>query len=83
MMMLDYPKVGWILKRNLIIISIMQIPEREGSRNKWSNSTKMILNPGTTSIIILNGVLGKVIHYRRGATQGDPLSPLLFIYVSS
>jgi len=29
MMILDYHKVGWILKRNLIIISIMQIPERE------------------------------------------------------
>jgi len=44
---------------------------------------KMILSTGTTSVIILNGVLGKVVHYRRGATQGDPLSPLLFIYASS
>lgn len=32
-----------------------------------------------TSSILLNGVPGKVFHYKRGVRKGDPLSPLLFI----
>jgi hypothetical protein len=32
-----------------------------------------------TSSVLLNGVPGKVFHYRRGVRQGDSLSPLLFV----
>jgi hypothetical protein len=29
--------------------------------------------------VLLNGTPRKVFHYRRGVSQGDPLSPLLFV----
>lgn len=32
-----------------------------------------------TSSVLLNGIPGKVFHYRRGVRQGDHLSPLLFV----
>lgn len=30
------------------------------------------------SVVLLNGILGRTIHYIRGVRQGDLLSPLLF-----
>jgi hypothetical protein len=57
---------------------IMQIMQHKGFRKKWINWMKMIMTSGT-SAILLNGVLGKVIHCRRGVKKCDPLSPLLFV----
>jgi hypothetical protein len=45
---------------------------------KWIT---MIMNLGTSEVL-LNGVLGKHFHWKRGVRQGDPLSPLLFVLVA-
>jgi hypothetical protein len=57
---------------------IMRVMKHKGFGPKWLQWIKMIMNSGT-SAILLNGVPGKVLHYRREVRQGDSLSPLLFV----
>jgi hypothetical protein len=45
---------------------------------KWNMWMKMIMESCKSSIL-LNGVPGKVFHFKRWFRQGDPLSPLLFV----
>jgi hypothetical protein len=58
--------------------AILNILQAKGFLDKWCTWVSQILSSGTSSIL-LNGVLGKDFHCKRGVRQEDPLSPLVFI----
>jgi len=57
---------------------MLKIMEHKCFPVKWLQWMRLIFQSGT-SVVLLNGVPGKVFHCKRGIRQGGPLSPLLFV----
>jgi hypothetical protein len=57
---------------------ILDILRHKGFGPKWLNWVTMIMETGTYSVL-LNGILGKVFHCKRGVRQGDPYPPTLCV----
>ena len=58
---LDFEKAFDKIEHQLML----QIMEKKGFPTKWLALMKLIFESGT-SLVLLNGVLGKVFHCRRG-----------------
>jgi retron-type reverse transcriptase len=61
--------------------AILQVMKHKGFNDKWISWARIILTTGTSSIL-LNGIPGKQFECKRGVRQGDPISPLFYLFGS-
>jgi hypothetical protein len=61
--------------------ALPEVMKYKGFPRKWLDWAASILSSGTSSIL-LNGIPGKQFVCKRGVHQGDPLSPLYYLFGS-
>jgi hypothetical protein len=61
--------------------TMLQVMQQMGFNELWLRWIREILSTGTYSIL-LNGIPGKQFVCKRGIRQGNPLSPLLYLFGS-
>jgi hypothetical protein len=71
---LDFIKAFDMIEHSAIIQMMHQL----GFNEKWISWATSILS-STSTLVLLNGVPGKNLTYKRGVRHMDPLSPLLFV----
>jgi len=59
---------------------LLEILRKVGFGQQWLDLICLILSTSSTQVLV-NGEPGDTIFHHRGLTQGDPLSPMLFILV--
>jgi hypothetical protein len=62
--------------------AILEVMKHKGFDQKWLDWAQAILSTGT-SVILLNGIPRKQFVCKRGVHQGDPLSPLYYLFGSN